>query len=133
MSFDGDAPALYKEMDADDQKQIEQIEAQLKEAFTDDVFTAYRKVTMIRWAGERVDVYANKIRQLVGLAGFKGDGLERQMKLTFVTGFPDIVSIGLQQAPNIEALTMGNLISRVRMLTASEEQNQDVVAATRSP
>ena len=51
---------------------------------------------MIKWAGERVDVYANKIRQLVGLAGFKGDELERLMKLAFVTGFPDIISIRLQ-------------------------------------
>ena len=75
----GDALALYMEMEEDNQKQIE---AQLKEAFTDDAFAAYRKVTMIRWAGERVDVYANKIRQLVGLAGFKGDGLERLTKLS---------------------------------------------------
>ena len=64
--------------------------------FTDNVFAAYRKVTMIKWAGERVDIYANKIRQLVELAGFKGDGLVRLMKLVFVTGFPDTVSIGLQ-------------------------------------
>ena len=47
---------------------------------------------MITWAGERVNVYANKIRQLVGLAGFKGDGLERLVKLAFVTGLPDTVN-----------------------------------------
>ena len=69
----GDELALYMEMEEDDQKQIEQIEVQLKEAFTDDAFTAYRKVSMIKWAGECVDVYTNKIRQLVGLAGFKRD------------------------------------------------------------
>ena len=130
--LEGDALPLYREMGEEDQKQIEQIEARLKEVFPDDAFAAYRIVTMIRWAGERVDIYANKIRQLVGLAGFKGDGLERLTKLTFVTGFPDTVSIGLQQVPNIEALTMENLISRARVLTATEEQNQDVVAATRS-
>ena len=62
---------------------------------------------MIRWAGERVDILANKIRQLVGLSVIKGDVLERLTKLTFVTGFHDTASIGLQQAPNIEALTMG--------------------------
>ena len=70
----GDALALYMEMEEDDQTEIEQIEARLKEAFTDNAFAAYRKLTMVRWAGERVDVYANNIRQLVGLAGFKGDG-----------------------------------------------------------
>ena len=67
----------------------------MKEVFTDDVFAAYRKVTMIRWAGVSVDVYTNKIRQLVGLAGFKGDGLERLTKPSFVMGFPDTISIGL--------------------------------------
>ena len=73
--FGGWHTGLYMEMEEDDQKQREQIKAQLKEAFTDDVFTAYRKVIMIRWAGDHVDIYANKIRQLIGLAGFKGDGL----------------------------------------------------------
>ena len=119
--LEGDALALYMEMEEDNQKQIEQIEARLKEVFTNNVFAAYRKVTMIRWAGERVDVYANKIRQLVGLARFKGDRLERLTKLAFVTGFPDTVSIGLQQAPNIKTLTIGNVISRARVLTMTEE------------
>ena len=131
--LEGDTLALYMEMEKDDQKRIEQIEALLKEPFTDDAFAAYRKVTMITWAGEHVDVYTNKIRQLVGLAGFKGDGLERLTKLTFITALPDTVSIGLQQAPNIEALTMGDLISRARVLMTTEEQNYDVVAAAHSP
>ena len=59
----------------------------------DSAFTAYRKLIMVRWAGERVDVYANKIRQLAGLAGFEGAGLERFPKLAFVTGFPNAISI----------------------------------------
>ena len=103
----------------DDQKQIE---ARLKEAFTDDALVAYKKVTMIKWAGECVDVYANKIRQLVRLAGFKGDGLERLTKLAFIMGFPDIASIGVQQVLNIKVLTMGGgLISRARVLMMTEE------------
>ena len=88
--LEGDALALCMEMEEDNQKQIEQISAWLKEAFIEDVFAAYKKVTMIRWAGERVSVYANK-RQLVRLAGFKGDGMEKLTKLTFVTEFPDTV------------------------------------------
>ena len=63
--FEGDALG----MEEDDQKRIEQIQAQLKEVFNDDAFAAYRKVTMIMLAGERVDVYANKIKQLVRWAG----------------------------------------------------------------
>ena len=40
--LEGDALALYMEMDEDNQKWIEQIEARLKEAFTDDAFAVYR-------------------------------------------------------------------------------------------
>ena len=54
--MEGDALALYMEMEEDNQKQIEQIEAHLKEPFTNDAFAVYRKVTMIKWAGECVDV-----------------------------------------------------------------------------
>ena len=60
--LEGDALSFYMEIEKDDQKQIDQVKAWLNEAFTDNVFAAYRKVTMIRWAGERVDVYVNKIR-----------------------------------------------------------------------
>ena len=90
--LEGDALALYMEMKEEDQRDISLIEAQVKEAFTDNAFTAYRKLTLVRWAGERVDIYANKIRQLAGLAGFEGAGLERFMKLAFVTGFPNTIS-----------------------------------------
>ena len=48
LHLEGDALVLYMEMEDDDQKQIDQIEAWLKEVFTNDAFAAYRKVTMIR-------------------------------------------------------------------------------------
>ena len=67
-------------------------------AFIDSTFMVYRKLTMVRWAGECINVYANKIRQLAGLARFEGAGLERFTKLAFVTGFPNAISIELQQA-----------------------------------
>ena len=73
--LEGDALALYMEMKEEDQKDISLIKARLKGAFMDGAFTAYRKLTMVRWAGERVGVYANKIKQLAGLAGFEGAGL----------------------------------------------------------
>ena len=98
--LEGDALTFYMEMEEDNQKQIKRIEAGLKEAFTDNVLTVYRKVTMIRWAGKRVDVYAIKIRQLVGLARFKGDGLERLTKLAFVTGFNRTSTGTKRQSPD---------------------------------
>ena len=66
--LEDDALALYLERDEDNQNDIDLIEACLKEAFTDGVFTADGKLTMIRWAGERVDVY--RIKQLAGMARF---------------------------------------------------------------
>ena len=62
MYQEGDALALYMEMKEEDQKDISPNKARLKEAFTDGAFTAYRRFTMVGWAGERVDIYANKIR-----------------------------------------------------------------------
>ena len=123
--LEGGVLALYMEMKEEDQKDISLIEAWLKEAFMDGVFTAYRKLTMVRWAGERVDVYANKIRQL---AGFKGAWLERFTKLAFVTGFPNAVSIELQQGPNIETLAMRDLLAQARVLTTGD-QSQDMAVA----
>ena len=130
--LEGDALALYMEMKEEDQKDISLIKARLREAFTDGTFTAYRKLTMVRWAGEHVDVYANKIRQLAGLAGFKEARLERFTKLAFVTGFPNAISIELQQALNIETLVKGDLLVRARVLTTGD-QSQDVAAAMSSP
>lgn len=43
----------------------------------------------MKWIGEQVNVYTNKIRQLVGLAKLAGEWIERIVKLAFVTGFPD--------------------------------------------
>ena len=119
-------------MKEQEQKDISLIEAWLKEAFTDSVFTAYRKLTMVRWAGEHVDVYANKIMQLAGLAGFEGAGLERFMKLAFVTVFPNAISIELQQVPNIETLAMGDLLAQAEVVTTGN-QSQDVAVAVSSP
>ena len=51
---------------------------------------------MVRWAGECVDVFAIKIRQLIGLAVFEGAGMEKLTKLVFVTGFPNTISLELQ-------------------------------------
>ena len=74
--------------------------------YIEDAFTEYTKLTMARCMGECVDVYTNRIRQLVGLPGFKRAELEKLAKLTFVKGFPDTISIGIRPTPSIETLTM---------------------------
>ena len=57
-----DALSLYLEMSESAQASADQIEARLKEAFTDGAFTAFGKLTQSKWTGEQVDVYANEIR-----------------------------------------------------------------------
>lgn len=42
----------------------------------------------MKWIGEQVNVYTNKIRQLVGLDKL-AEWIKRTVKLAFVTGFPD--------------------------------------------
>ena len=74
--MEGEALALYLEMDESDQVDVDEIDKQLKAAFSDDMFTAYAKLAKYRWSGENVDVYAIELRRLAGLAGFKQDGLE---------------------------------------------------------
>ena len=64
-------------------------------AFTKGPFEAYEKLKRFKWTGESVDVYANTIKRLAGLAGYVGIGLDRTAKLAFVTGFQDDVSMAL--------------------------------------
>ena len=59
------------------------------------LFTSiHTSLSLVRWAWEEVDVYTNRMRQLVGLAGFEGVRLERVTELTFLIGFPDGISTG---------------------------------------
>lgn len=59
----------------------------------------------IKWTEEPVDVNTNEIRRL---AGFRGEDLERIVKLTFVNGFTDHISVELQQMERIMPLSMSD-------------------------
>ena len=114
--LEGDALAIYLELSSSEQPSADQIEARLKEAFTDGPFETYGKLVHMKWAGEPVDVYANEVRKLAGLAGFSGEGLDRIVKLTFVNGFPDNISMELQQMANILTVSMSEILVRARIL-----------------
>ena len=116
---EGDALALYLEMNELEQTGVKRIEDRLKEAFTEVVFVSYKKLSRIRWAGQTVDVYANEIRRQAGLSGFVGKRLETAVKLAFVNGFPGEVAVVLQQLPNVAGTDMDELISKARVLTAT--------------
>ncbi|KAG1683689.1 putative uncharacterized transposon-derived protein F52C9.6 [Nymphon striatum] len=81
--LEGDALALYLEMSEAEQVDADSIEQRLKEAFTDGPFVAYGKLCKVKWTGEQVDVYANGIRRLAGLAGFSGELIDEfQLELS---------------------------------------------------
>ena len=119
--LEGGAFAVYNEMGATERADAGAIKKALKDAFSDSMFAAYAKLVPVgyRWTGESVDVYANELRRLAGLAGFTGAALEHVVKLAFVSGFPDDVGVELQQMPNVEGATMTQVIGRARILTSS--------------
>lgn len=115
--LESSALSVYLEMGEKQQADATVIEARLKEVFADGAYVAYAKVVGLKWGGESVDVFANEIRRLAGLAGFTGDGLTCIMRLAFVMGFPDNISAELQQCG--VAAQMNVLISKARILVSS--------------
>lgn len=101
----------------------------LTETFTDGAFVTYAKLVRVKWTGQPIDVYANDIRQLTGLAGFKGEGLESIVRLTFVSGFPDKINIALQQVNEILTKPVSDLINTVRILCKSKADEELVAVA----
>ena len=88
------------------------IKTKLQEASSDGLFSAFAKLSSIKWTGQQVDVFAN------GLAGFTNDRLNIIVRLTFVNEFPDNISVNLQQASHIITMPMSDIISRVRVLSS---------------
>ena len=113
------ALAVYLEMPDEKKVDASLIQDELVKAFSDNQFVAFSKLKAVRWAGEPVDVYANEIRRLARGCGFSGDGAEQLAKLTFITGFPDSISVELQQLPGVEKLKLGDVIPRARVLASN--------------
>ena len=95
--LEGHALVIYLEIDETERKDPAKIKNRLKEAFCNGPFVAHAKLSNMKWGGEEVDVYANGIRRLAGLARFEGLSLEHIVKLTFINGLPDYMSVQLQQ------------------------------------
>lgn len=52
---------------------------------------AYAKLSSVVWSGESIDMYTNSIR----IAGFNGRVLETIVKMAFINGFANHISIAL--------------------------------------
>ena len=95
-----------------ERKDPAKIKNKLKEAFCDGPFVAHAKLLSMKWGGEEVDVYANEIRRLAGLARFEGPYLEHIVKLTFINGLPDYMSVQLQQVGGILNSSLAEILTR---------------------
>ena len=128
--LEGHALAIYLEMDETDRKDPAKIKNHLKEAFCDGPFVAYAKLSSMKWGGEEVDVYANEIRRLAGLARFEGPSLEHIVKLTFIKGLRDYMSVQLQQVEGILDSLLSEILTRARVLTSHKATSAVAAVAT---
>ncbi len=117
--LEGGALSLYLELDDSVKGDFKLLAKELLKAYSDSEFVAFSKLKNIKWNGEQVDVLANNIRKLARVCGLKGDGLEQLVKLTFITAFPDSISVELQQIQGIETMKVSDVIGRARILAAS--------------
>ena len=120
--------AIYLEMDETERKDPANIKNRLKEAFCDGPFVAHAKLSSMKWGWEKVDVYANEIWRLAGLARFEGPSLEHIVKLTFINGLPDYMSVQLQQAGCILDSSLTEILTKARVLTAHKPTSGAVAA-----
>ena len=58
-----------------------------------------------------------------------GIGLDHTAKLAFVTGFPDDVSVALQQLPHIERMDVSKLLPTARLLVSKRITKTETVGA----
>ena len=117
--LEGGALAVYLEMTDADQTSANAIKENLKRAFSDSIFVSYSKLMKYKWTGESVDVFANELRRLAGLAGFKGETGDHLVKLAFVAGFPDDIGLELQQIEGVDSAVMSVLLTRARILVSN--------------
>ena len=117
--LEGGALSLYLELDDSKRGDYNLLSKELLKAYSDSEFVAFSKLKNLKWAGEQVDVYANEIRRLARGCALKGEALEQLVKLTFITGFPDSISVELQQIQGIENMKVSDVIGRARILAAS--------------
>ena len=115
--------AIYLEMGETDRKDPAKIKSRLKEAFSDGPFVAHAKLSSMKWGGEEVDVFANEIRR----RDLKGH-IEHIVKLTFINGLPDYMSVQLQQVRDILDSSLAEILTIARVLIAHKATSGAVAA-----
>ena len=108
------------------------IEKRLKMAFSEAAFEADNKLRKVTWTREPVDVYTVEIRQLAGLVGYMGQNLEKTIKMAFVSGFPDCISMELQRLARIEDMEVAEVLRQARVLAKQTSELGAVANSAKS-
>lgn len=89
---------------------------------------SYVWLDKIRWPYEQIQVFANEIRRLAGLADYTREGLEQTVRLQFMIGFPNCISVVQKQLPNIKTASLSEIISSARVLATDKASSLVVVS-----
>jgi len=123
LMLEGDAFAVFSQMEKAKRTDAEAIEKLLLEAFASDPFSALVR----RWTSpEAVDVFMADLRRLAQLAGVENDALVRGL---FVCGLPPDVSTQLRAASQITACSLEVVVAKARILMGERTQATALVAA----
>ena len=108
------------------------IKKRLKTAFLEGAFEAYNKLRKVTWTRELVDMYAAEIRRLAGLVGYTGQSLEKTVKMAFVSGFPNHISMELQWLTRIKNMEVEEVLRYARVLVKQTGELGAFATSTKS-
>ena len=118
----GGASAVYQQLSVEERKDVTTVKTVLKRAFAADKFMAYEKfVDRKLRLGESVDVYLAELKQLSTLFG----GLsEEGLACALMAGLPDAVKQIMRAGARMEALSLTEIVARVRAILCEEQAVQ---------
>ena len=122
----GGASDVYRQLSVEERKNVTTVKTVLKRAFAVDKFIAYEMFIDRKLRdSESVDVYLSELKQLSTLFG----GLsEEGLSCALMAGLPDAVKQILRAGARMEALSLNDIVERVRAILCEEQTVQCVSA-----
>lgn len=118
MLLEGDAFAMYMELNEEVRKSPSGIISHLRKSFGKTSFAAYDEFLSRQFRDETPDVFANDLRKLASVFCNKVD--EGLLKVAFIKGFPPHISEQLRLSCNSDD-SMSSLIDKAKLLVAGSD------------
>jgi hypothetical protein len=129
--LEGQAFAIYDELDSSEKEDVLKIEAALRSAFEIDRYTAYERLQQRRWVpGEPADIFLSDLRRLAKLACVTD---EEVIRGAFITGLPSDVSRQLRPSQKTATCKMSALCEQARILLQQKVSYEIAAAARDAP